>query len=202
MEKRRIGIMGGTFDPIHIGHLVIAEAVYETYRLDKVLFIPASAPPHKPGVKVAPALHRYVMTVLATVGHPAFSVSDIEMRRPGPSYSYDTVRALRQEMGEACEFFFILGTDAAKELGTWNNVDELLDLCHFVAATRPGTQRAVDEVIQQFGAKGQAKIHPLSTPELAISSTDIRGRIQAGQSVRFILPEQVEAYIKKEGLYR
>ncbi len=202
MKKRRIGIMGGTFDPIHIGHLVIAEAVYEAYELEKVLFIPASVPPHKPGIKVAPVLNRYVMAVLATAGHPAFSVSSIEMNRSGPSYSYDTVQALRQEMGEDCEFFFIVGSDAVKELATWNHIDELLSLCHFVAATRPGSSEAVDEVIRQFGKKGQEKIHHLSTPELEISATDIRRRIQEGRSVRFILPESVEAYIRKEGLYR
>ena len=202
MDKKRIGIMGGTFDPIHMGHLVIAEAVREAYELDEVLFIPACSPPHKPGIKVAPVLHRYVMTVLATAGHPAFSVSPLEMNRPGPSYSYDTVLALQEEMGEDCEFFFILGSDAVKELSTWHNIDQLLSLCHFVAATRPGFSRTVEAVVSQFGEKGKERIHHLATPELAISATDIRNRIQAGRSVRFILPEPVEAYIKKEGLYR
>lgn len=200
-EKRKIGIMGGTFDPIHIGHLVTAEAVRIEYGLEKVLFIPAGNPPHKQDFKVTPAMHRYIMTVMATYSNPCFCVLPIELERQGPSYTIDTVKELINLYGNQTEFYFITGADAIHDLPTWEQIDELITLCHFVGATRPGCISSLDNVIKRFGALGREKIHRLATPELEISSTDIRERVKNGRSIKYIVPESVENYILKEGLY-
>jgi nicotinate-nucleotide adenylyltransferase len=200
--KRKIGIMGGTFDPIHVGHLVTAEAVRIEYCLDKVLFIPAGDPPHKQGSHVTAAIHRYIMTVMATYSNPHFYVSSIEMDRPGPSYTIDTIRSLVGEYGPDTAIYFITGADAVGDLPTWNDIDNVLDLCEFVATTRPGCISALDDIIEYFGSKGRERIHRLTTPELEISSTDIRERVKKGRSIKYIVPESVESYIMKEGLYK
>ena len=191
-KKKRLGIMGGTFDPIHVGHLMTAEAVRDEYNLDKVIFIPAAVPPHKQQQSVTMAKHRYVMTVLATCSNPNFEVSDIEMNRPGPSYTIDTISQLITQYGKGTEFFFITGADAIQEIHTWDRIDELLELCHFIGASRQG---CLPEL-------GKRKIHRLETPELEISSTDIRNRIKKGYSIKYIVPSCVEQYIYKEGLYK
>ena len=201
-KRSKIGIMGGTFDPIHIGHLVIAEAVCNEFQLDRVIFIPANIPPHKQGSKVTSTLHRYIMTIAATYANPRFFVSDMEMERPGPSYTIDTMEALAKELGPDTELYFILGADAVCDLPTWNHVERLLELCWFVGTTRPGCVSSIDAVIEQLGERGKAKILRLTTPELEISSTDIRDRIRKGRSIKYIVPEAVESYIEKEGLYR
>ena len=201
-RRRKIGIMGGTFDPIHIGHLVTAEAVRNEYSLDQVLFIPASSPPHKQDMDVTPPIHRYIMTVMATYSNPYFYVSTIEMERSGPSYTVDTIAALIEQFGESTELFFIMGADSAQELPTWNNVDRLLELCSVVAAARPGCADTIDDIIRYFGPLGQKRIHRLAAPELEISSTDIRERVREGNSIKYIVPDSVENYILKEGLYR
>ena len=200
--KAKIGIMGGTFDPIHVGHLVTAEAVRIEYNLDKVLFIPASNPPHKQDSMVTPAIHRYIMTIMATYSNRHFFVSGIELERSGLSYTIDTVKALIDCYGASTEFYFITGADAVKDLPSWQEIDQLLDLCYFVAAARPGCISYIDQVIKQFGAKGRRSIQRLATPELEISSTDIRERVRKGRSIKYIVPESVEDYIYKEGLYR
>lgn len=199
---RRIGVMGGTFDPIHVGHLVTAEAVRHEYDLERVIFIPASQPPHKQNSTVTKALHRYIMTAMATYSNPFFFVSDIELNRPGPSYTIDTMKALISQYGENTDFYFITGVDAVQDLSTWHNVRELLELCHFVAATRPGSVGTIDNVINYFGVQGSERIHRLATPELEISSTDIRDKVKRGLSIRYIVPESVENYIWKERLYQ
>lgn len=201
-EERKIGIMGGTFDPIHVGHLVTAEAVRIEYNLSKVLFIPAANPPHKQNLQVTPAVHRYIMTVMATYSNPYFFVSAIEMDRQGPSFTVDTVRSLVQQYGDQCSLFFITGADAVGELPTWNEIDELLALCQFIATTRPGCVSALDNLVKYFGPKAKNRIHQLTTPELDISATDIRERVKTGRSIKYIVPESVESYILKEGLYR
>jgi len=199
--KRKIGIMGGTFDPVHTGHLVIAEAVRIEYDLEKVLFIPAANPPHKQRSQVTSAIHRYIMTVMATYSNPYFYVSAIEIERPGLSYTIDTVLALIEQYGDKTEFYFITGADAVQDLPTWRDIDHLLDVCHFIAATRPGCICSIEDVIESFGVKGRQRIHRLATPELEISSTDIRERVRLGRSIKYIVPESVESYIFKEGLY-
>ena len=201
-EKKRVGILGGTFDPIHVGHLMTAEAVRDEYHLDKVIFIPAAIPPHKQNQDVTEAMHRYVMTVLATCSNPNFEVSDIEMNRPGPSYTIDTIRELLERFGEDTEFYFITGADAIQEIHTWDRIEELLEMCHFIGASRQGCLPDVNQIKASFGELGKRKIHRLETPELEISSTDIRNRIKKGYSIKYIVPTAVEQYIYKQGLYR
>ncbi len=200
MEK--IGIMGGTFDPIHYGHLMTAEAVRDEYQLEHVIFIPAATPPHKKQSGLTPAFHRYNMTLLATCSNPYFSVSDIEMNRRGPSYTIDTIKQLKELYGTQAEFYFITGADAVQGLPTWHRIEELLKLCHFIAATRQGCLPDVDAIKDYFGELGRKKIHRLATPELQISSTDIRRRLKMNYSIKYILPDAVEQYIKKEHLYQ
>jgi len=199
--KRKIGIMGGTFDPIHTGHLVTAEVVRIEYNLEKVLFIPAANPPHKQNSQVTPSIHRYNMAVMATDSNSYFEVSPIELERPGLSYTIDTVLALIEKYGKNTDFYFITGADAVLELPTWKNIDQLLDMCYFIAATRPGCVCNIDDIIKKFGVKGRQRIQRLPTPKLEISSTDIRERVRRGRSIKYIVPDCVECYILKEGLY-
>lgn len=199
---RRIGILGGTFDPIHVGHLMTAEAVRDEFSLDKVIFIPAAVPPHKMDQQVTEARHRYLMTVLATTSNPHFDVSSIEMDRPGPSYTIDTIYELKRQYGENTDLFFITGADAIADIPTWDRIEELLGLCQFIAATRPGFLPNVDNIKDYFGELGSTRIHRLETPELEISSTNIRERLKRGFSIKYIVPAAVEDYIYKEGLYR
>ena len=199
---QKIGIMGGTFDPIHLGHLTTAENVREGYALDKVLFIPAASPPHKQHQQVTPAMHRYRMTVLATEDNPHFMVSPLEMQRSGPSYSIDTVQELIERFGASTQFYFIAGADAIQELPTWERITELLRLCHFIAVSRPGTVPNLGELRARFGLLGEEHIHSLPAPKLEISSTDVRNRVRQGRSIRYIVPAAVAQYIYREGLYR
>jgi nicotinate-nucleotide adenylyltransferase len=201
-KKRKIGIMGGTFDPIHTGHLATAEAVRVEYDLEKVLFIPAANPPHKQHFQVAKSLHRYIMTVMATHSNPHFYVSSIEIERPGLSYAIDTVLELISQYGVNTEFYFIVGSDTVSELPSWKDIGRLLEICHFIAANRPGSAYALDDVIKLFGEQGYNRIHSLPTPELEISSTDIREKVRQGRSIKYIVPESVENYICKENLYK
>jgi nicotinate-nucleotide adenylyltransferase len=181
---------------------MLAEAVRDEYELEQVLFIPAAQPPHKLGRKISPAEDRYMMTVLATCSNPTFEVSDIEMRREGPSYSVDTVRALLRASGGDTEYFFIAGTDIIREIHTWERIEELLSICPFIAASRPGCRPDVEKTRALLGDLGVQQIHLLNTPELEISSTDIRERVARGASIRYIVPREVEQYIYKKGLYR
>ena len=201
-KRKKIGIMGGTFDPIHLGHLMTAEAVRDAYHLDQVLFIPAAHPPHKQQQSVTPAMHRYLMTVLATADHADFMVSSLEMQRSGPSYSIDTVQELIQRFGKGTEFFFIAGADAIQELPSWKRIGDLLEMCQFIAATRPGCMPDFVHLRACLGSLGEEHIHQLITPALEISSTDIRDRVHCGHSIRYLVPAAVEQYIYKEGLYR
>ena len=200
-EKKRVGIMGGTFDPVHLGHLVIAEAAREELALSGVIFIPAAQPPHKPGRKVATAAHRLRLVQLAVEGNPFFRALDVEMRREGPSYSYDTLRDLVETHGESVDFYFIVGGDEISAILTWHRVAELFSLCRFVAARRKGSSLSLTEVRTHLGEEALSRIRLVQAPELEISSTDIRRRLQEGRSIRYLVPEKVEAYIYKEGLY-
>ena len=193
--------MGGTFDPIHIGHLATAEAVRCEYQLDTVLFIPSANPPHKQDVEVTDAIHRYRMTELATKSNPHFEVSAIEMERKGLSYTINTLQALLEEYGDDTELYFIIGSDALAELHTWENIYGVLELTHFIAASRPGIDKT-DEIIASFGELGRKKIHRLTIPELEISATDIRHRVAEGRSIRYIVPEAVRLYIAEHALYQ
>ncbi len=201
-KMERIAVMGGTFDPIHHGHLVIAEQIRCEYNLDKVIFIPAGIPPHKTGLQVSDSKHRYAMALLATVTNPYFEVSKIEIEDENISYTIHTIKKLRQIYKENTELFFITGADAICDIETWKNVDELLHICRFIAATRPGLESPfVEEKIKDLQKKYQADIYQMDVPALAISSTDIRRRVKTNQSIKYLVPESVEYYIYKNGLY-
>ena len=194
---KKIGIMGGTFDPIHVGHLMIAEAVWDEYKLEKVLFILSANPPHKHDVMTS-ARHRFNMTLLATCSKPHFEVSSIEMDRTGPSYTIDTIKALKKIYGDDTDFYFIIGADCIHELPSWHKIDELLKICKFIATKRPSYKLDLSIIAKEFS---DYNIQLLETPELEISSTDIRQRIKKGYSIQYITTEQVQQYIRKEELY-
>ena len=198
---RRIGIMGGTFDPIHVGHLITAEMVRSAASLDEVVFIPSARPPHKDGARAASAEDRLIMTERAVQDNPYFSVSDMELKREGPSYTVDTIAELRARLDDA-ELFFITGADAMNDLYRWHEPKRLLCSCQFIVATRQGAP--LDELLlaEKFTAEERSHIQVLPTPHLEISSSVIRARIRAGLSVRHLVPYAVEEYIEKRGLYR
>lgn len=198
----KVGIMGGTFDPIHNGHLATAEAVKDSLALDLVLFIPSARPPHKRGRKVLEPEHRLAMTILATCSHPHYHVSTIEIMRSGPSYAVDTIDALKSGFEPATRFYFILGADAALELSTWHHAQELVNKCFFVVATRQGTDFDMSSIENQFAPESREHLIRVETPALEISSTDIREKIRSGRSIKYLVPELVEQYIIKENLYR
>ncbi|MBE3572528.1 MAG: nicotinate-nucleotide adenylyltransferase [Moorella humiferrea] len=202
-QYRRVGIMGGTFDPIHFGHLVTAEAARWEFALEKVIFVPSGRPPHKKGYAVTAAEHRYQMTVLATASNPYFEVSRCEIDREGYSYTIDTVLEFRRLYGPDAQLFFITGADAILEILTWKDVDRLLKECHFIAATRPGFQlNRPGELKPMLPVEGRHRIHLIEVPALAISSTDIRRRVQNNKPIKYLLPETVEEYIRSHGLYQ
>lgn len=197
----RLGIMGGTFDPIHFGHLVTAEEALVQFNLDRVLFMPTGAPAAKTDLAVTPAEHRYLMTVLATAANPDFDVSRMEIDRPGLTFTVDTLTALRAEYGPAAELFFITGADAVWEIVSWKDAAHIADLATFIAATRPGYDLAAARQAHEDAATS-FRIEYIEVPSLAISSTDIRGRVAARRPIRYLTPEPVVAYISKHGLYR
>lgn len=197
----KLGIMGGTFDPIHYGHLAMAESAREIFKLEEVLFIPSARPPHKVGRQIASEAHRLMMTFLATKSNPYFNVSPMEMLRDGFSYTLDTINELHRKFGDSTELFFIIGSDALADLSTWHNSKELVGKAHFLTATRPCTSLNFDSLVDFFGDVALSHIHQFDTPGLDISSTVIRDKIKAGKSVKYLLPEAVENYINNERLY-
>ena len=197
----KIGIMGGTFDPIHLGHLATAEAVREIFSLDEILFIPAARPPHKLGKNITDEQHRLAMTILATRSNKFFRVSDMEFKRTGLSYTLDTMNELHKNFGASTELFFIIGADSLADLSKWHAAKELVDKCHFIATTRQGVDADFSAVEKFFGAAAREHIHPVTTPGLEISSTDIREKIRLGRSIKYLVPEAVEEYILRERLY-
>lgn len=194
-SPRRLGIMGGTFDPIHIGHLVCAEEARWQYRLDEVIFVPAGSPWQKRAV--TDAEDRYLLTMLATAGNPHFSVSRIEIDRPGPTFTRETLTALAEFYGDAAQLFFITGADAVLEILTWKDPDAVLAAAAFIAASRPGYDLGHLE-LERFGDR----VHAIEIPALAISSTDIRRRVGEGRPIPYLVPPEVAAFIDERGLYR
>lgn len=188
----RIGVMGGTFDPIHHGHLVAASEVAQSFDLDEVVFVPTGLPWQKDGVTESE--HRYLMTVIATASNPRFTVSRVDIDRDGPTYTIDTLRELKQARPDA-ELFFITGADAIAQILSWRDHGELWDLAHFVAVSRPG------HVLSTEGLP-TANVSQLEIPALAISSTDCRARVRAGNPVWYLVPDGVVQYIAKHHLYR
>lgn len=191
--------MGGTFDPIHVGHLVAAEEALSQFELDEVVFIPAGSPWMKDHAVAAPADHRYLMTVAATASNPDFTVSRMEIEREGPTHTVDTLRRLVAERGEDTELFFVTGADAVLELHEWKEPEEVLRLCRVIAATRPGYDLSA---LQDGGSAERQAVSVMSVPALAISSTDIRTRAKEGKPIRYLVTDPVMDYIEKAGLYR
>ncbi|WP_255357375.1 MULTISPECIES: nicotinate-nucleotide adenylyltransferase [unclassified Microcella] len=190
--RARIGIMGGTFDPIHHGHLVAASEVADHFQLDEVVFVPTGQPYLKP--EATGSEHRYLMTVIATASNPSFSVSRVDIDRDGPTYTIDTLRDLRKRFPDA-ELYFISGADAIAQILDWKDVAELWELAHFVAVSRPGhplTARGLPE----------GDVSLVEIPALAISSTDCRERVGRGSPVWYLVPDGVVQYIAKHRLYR
>ncbi|WP_421734292.1 nicotinate-nucleotide adenylyltransferase [Cellulomonas sp.] len=191
---RRIGVMGGTFDPIHHGHLVAASEAAARFDLDEVVFVPTGRPTFKLHQDVTTPEHRYLMTVIATASNPRFTVSRVDVDRSGVTYTVDTLRDLKTARPDA-ELFFITGADAIAQILTWKDAEELFSMAQFVAVTRPGHALSVD------GLPGD-RVHVLEVPALAISSTDVRAREHAGQPVWYLVPDGVVQYIAKHRLYR
>jgi nicotinate-nucleotide adenylyltransferase len=194
---RRIGVMGGTFDPIHHGHLVAASEVRSRFDLDEVVFVPTGAPWQKSDRQVTPSEHRYLMTVIATAANPHFTVSRVDIDRDGPTYTIDTLRDLHAANPDA-ELFFITGADAMAQILSWRDHEELFDLAHFVGVTRPG-HPMTPETLDGLPAD---RVTLMEIPALAISSTDCRERVGAGEPVWYLVPDGVVQYIGKHGLYR
>ena len=194
-RSRRLGIMGGTFDPVHIGHLVCAEEARWQFGLDEVVFVPAGEPWQKR--QVSGAEDRYLLTMMATAGNPHFSVSRLEVDRPGPTYTSETLRALSDFYGPSAELFFITGADAVLEILTWKDPEALLDTASFIAATRPDFHLNTTD-LDRFGGR----VTVIQIPALAISSTDIRRRVAEGRPIHYLVPAEVAAYIAARGLYR
>lgn len=200
MEITRLGVMGGTFNPIHLGHLMIAEEARQAFHLKKVLFVPSYITPNK-DVCGATAEQRLAMTRLATADNPYFTVSDMEMRRRGNSYTVDTLRLLKEIYGPSHSLYFISGTDTIHDLHNWNNPEEILSLCQFIGATRPDGSEQIDSITSSFGELGK-NILKLPVPTMEISSTELRRRIRLGLSVRYMMPSAVVEYIRKNGVYQ
>jgi nicotinate-nucleotide adenylyltransferase len=192
--RRRVGVMGGTFDPIHHGHLVAGSEVAHIFGLDEVIFVPTGLPYQKSDRKVASAEDRYLMTVIATASNPRFSVSRADIDRQGPTYTIDTLRELRESQGPVTDLYFITGADALANILTWHDVDSLFNLAHFIGCTRPG-HRLTGQGLPD------GKVSLVEIPALAISSSECRHRVAAGEPVWYLVPDGVVQYIAKRGLY-
>ncbi|KFI72549.1 nicotinic acid mononucleotide adenylyltransferase [Bifidobacterium minimum] len=194
-DRLRIGIMGGTFDPIHNGHLVAASEVAWVYDLDEVIFVPTGRPVFKLDKKVTNAEDRYLMTVIATASNPKFTVSRVDIDRPGVTYTIDTLRDIHAQYPDA-DLFFITGADAVAEIARWKDAASMWELAHFVAVTRPGYSSPEGSVLPA------GRVDVLEIPALAISSTDVRRRAEHDEPVWYLVPDGVVQYIAKHGLYR
>jgi nicotinate-nucleotide adenylyltransferase len=192
---RRVGIMGGTFDPIHHGHLVAASEVASRFLLDEVVFVPTGQPWQKAEYEVSTAEDRYLMTVIATASNPRFQVSRVDIERPGPTFTVDTLKEIKAAYGPKVDLFFITGADALDKILSWKEADQLFGLAHFVGVTRPGFELSDAHL-------PAATVSLVQVPAMAISSTDCRERVAAGQPVWYLMPDGVVQYIAKRHLYR
>lgn len=204
----RLGVLGGSFNPIHFGHLIAARAVAEQLGLPTVLLIPAAIPPHKQLAQLASGPHRLAMARLAVEGDPLFEVSDMELSRAGPSYTFDTLNALKSQYGQDSQLLWIIGADTLPELETWYRVVDLVRLAEIITVVRPGTLPQRREQLASLEAKiGVSELdrilrNRLGTPAIDISATDMRHRIAGGLSVRYLTPDAVAHYLAANGLYR
>ncbi len=213
----KIGLFGGTFDPIHWGHLRSAEEVSESYGLDRVYFIPASIPPHKRGKTTTPARDRLRMVRLAVARNPHFAVSTVELDRPGLSYSIDTIRAFANQLTRRDSLYFIIGLDAFLEIGTWKDFTQIFPLCNFIVTSRPGSAEndplrgagvAVKKLFcydlkkRNYRHQSGTRVHFIELTDIAISASEIRALVRKRKSIRYLLPLSVERFIKRRRLYR
>lgn len=194
----RLGVFGGTFDPIHLAHLVLAEQAREQLNLDRVLFIPAAAPPHKIGRSISPAKTRLEMVELAVAGHPQFAVSDIEIKRTGPSYTVDTLRSLCVQY-PAAALFLLLGGDSLVDFPTWREPKQILELASLAVVKREGSP--IPDLPADWEMDLSNRLHFIQAPLLAISGTDLRRRVREGRSIRYLVPAAVAAFIESQRLY-
>ncbi|NYT94803.1 nicotinate-nucleotide adenylyltransferase [Salinispora sp. H7-4] len=194
-DIRRVGIMGGTFDPIHHGHLVAASEVADRFGLDEVIFVPTGQPWQKEDEPVSPAEDRYLMTVIATASNPRFQVSRVDIDRDGPTYTIDTLRDLRAVYGAKVQLFFITGADALAKILSWKDLDEAFGLAHFIGVTRPGFRLSNAHLPADT-------VSLVQVPAMAISSTDCRVRVSRGQPLWYLVPDGVVQYIAKRRLYQ
>jgi nicotinate-nucleotide adenylyltransferase len=214
---KKIGLFGGTFNPIHLGHLRSAEEICESFELDRLIFIPASYPPHKDKGDILPASLRAEMVRLAIADNPRFALSEVELRRAGKSYSVETIAHFRQQFGPGCELYFILGLDAFLEINTWKDYAALFALCHFIVMTRPGFEKnftpehlpvemaadfCYDSSRGGYAHRSGFFVFPKEITALDISSTKIRENIRKHRSVKYLLAEPVAAFIFQNHLYR
>ncbi len=212
----KIGIFGGTFDPIHWGHLRSAEQVSESFGLDRVFFVPASIPPHKRGQTHTPARDRLRMVRLAVANNPRFAVSTMEINRPGVSYSVDTIRNFAQRLKKGASLHFIIGLDAFSEIGTWKDFRVIFTLCNFIVTSRPGSRESdplkgtgvavkklfcYDPKRRLYRHQSGTQVYFIELTDIAISASEIRALVRQGRSIRYLLPASVESYIKQRGLY-
>ncbi|HAT1181385.1 TPA: nicotinate-nucleotide adenylyltransferase [Corynebacterium striatum] len=195
-SPQRIGIMGGTFDPIHNGHLVAASEVAYRFQLDQVVFVPTGQPWQKAGRNVTAAEHRYLMTMVATASNPRFTVSRVDIDRKGPTYTIDTLRDLRELFPDA-ELYFITGADSLASIMSWRDWEVMLEMANFVGVTRPGYELSKD----MLPLESQTGIELIEIPAMAISSTDCRERAREGEPVWYLVPDGVVQYIAKNNLY-
>ncbi len=200
----RIGLYGGSFNPIHNGHLIVARAITEQLDLERVIFLPSATPPHKTQEDLLDPTHRAQMVKWAIKGEPCFEFSDFDLTRTGPSYTIDTVTHYHGLFGANADLHWIVGADSLAELPTWHRASELVDMCRIIAAARAGWEQIAWDELRQTLNKAQVerlKAGVLKTPVIEISSTDVRRRIREGRSIRYLVPDTVRAYIKQHALY-
>jgi nicotinate-nucleotide adenylyltransferase len=200
---KKIGILGGTFNPIHCGHLIIAESVRESQDFDRVLLIPSGQPPHKPDSEVIDPEFRYEMVRRSVSSNPFFEASRVEIDTDGYTYTVNTLQTLKKAYGDETELCFIIGADVIPELTSWREYRTVFGLCEFIAVRRPGIGRnSADAVVEKLKSEYSARINLIDAPLIDISSSKIRERCNAGKSIKYLVPEDVEDYIKTEELYR
>lgn len=198
----RVGILGGSFDPVHLAHLIIAEEARVQLHLEKVLFVPAGQPYMKAGRGITPAGQRLEMVRLAVASNPHFEASSIDLDRPGPSYTVDTLEVLRDTLPQGRELYFIIGWDSLASLPMWRHPQRILEMCWLVAVPRPGVERPDVKDLERSIPGVSSRIIMLEKPILSISSTELRDKVGRGVSIRYLIPEPVEQFIAEKGLYR
>lgn len=197
----RVGVIGGTFDPIHVGHLIMAEGARDALGLGRVVFVPAGQPPHKRSSRITPAARRLAMTRLAIAGNAYFAVSRVDIDREGPSYTVDTIRLLREAWGPDAQIYFLIGGDSLAELPTWRQPGRLIEICQVVAIPRPGYEPDLDALDDRI-PRASERVQILHLPLVDLSATEIRDRVRDRRSIRYLVPDVVEQYIHRHRLYR